>query len=56
MGFDKNPSLNLLHTVTPVIGAVLDYCLDITAEPLFCLRQSPDQSGFTTGVIQRGER
>ena len=48
-------------TVTPIIGAILDYYLDPTAEALFRPKQSPDQLGFTVGVsyllaaIQRGE-
>ena len=48
-------------TVTPIIGAIIDYHLDPTAEAIFRKKQSPDQLGFTAGVsyllasIQRGE-
>ena len=48
-------------TVTPIIGAIIDYHLDPTAEAIFRQKQSPDQLGFTAGVsyllasIQRGE-
>ena len=48
-------------TVTPIIGAIIDYYLDPKAEALFRPSQSPDQLGFTAGIsyllaaIQRGE-
>ena len=48
-------------TVTPIIGAIIDYYLDPKAEAIFRPSQSPDQLGFTAGVsyllaaIQRGE-
>ena len=48
-------------TVTPIIGAIIDYYLDPKAEALFRPHQSLDQLGFTAGVsyllasIQRGE-
>ena len=48
-------------TVTPLLGAIIDYYLDPKAEALFRRVQSPDQLGFTAGVtyllavIQRGE-
>ena len=48
-------------TVTPIIGALIDYHLDPKAEAIFRPSQSPDQLGFTSGVsfllasIQRGE-
>ena len=48
-------------TVTPIIGALIDYYLDPKAEALFRPSQSPEQLGFTAGVsyllaaIQRGE-
>ena len=48
-------------TVTPLIGAILDYYVDPIAEAIFKTIQSPDQLGFTTNLnylmaaIQRGE-
>ena len=48
-------------TVTPIIGALIDYYIDPKAEAMFRPSQSPDQLGFTAGVsfllasIQRGE-
>ena len=48
-------------TVTPILGAIIDYYLDPIAEALFRPSQSPDQLGFTSGIsyllaaIQRGE-
>ena len=48
-------------TVTPIIGAIIDYYIDPKAEAVFRPNQSPDQLGFTAGrsyllaAIQRGE-
>ena len=48
-------------TVSPVLGAIIDYYLDPIAESVFRPVQSPDQLGFSSGlsyllaVIQRGE-
>ena len=48
-------------TVTPIIGAIIDYYLDPPSEALFRKSQSPDQLGFTAGIsyllaaLQRGE-
>ena len=48
-------------TVTPIIGAIIDYYVDPEAESTFRSVQSPDQLGFTAGIsyllaaIQRGE-
>ena len=48
-------------TVTPVLGAIIDYYLDPQSEAVFRPKQSPDQLGFTSGIsyllatIQRGE-
>ena len=48
-------------TVTPILGAIIDYYLDPIAESIFRPAQSPDQLGFTAGVsyllaaVQRGE-
>ena len=48
-------------TVTPIIGAIIDYHIDPIAESTFRRVQSPDQLGFTAGTsyllasIQRGE-
>ena len=48
-------------TVTPIIGAIIDYYVDPVAESIFRPSQSPDQLGFTAGVsyllaaVQRGE-
>ena len=48
-------------TVTPILGAIIDYYLDPKAEAVFRPSQSPDQLGFTAGIsfllaaIQRGE-
>ena len=48
-------------TVSPIIGALIDYYIDPKAEAIFRPKQSPDQLGFTSGIsyllaaIQRGE-
>ena len=48
-------------TVTPVLGAIIDYYLDPIANEIFLPKQSPDQLGFTKGTsyllaaVQRGE-
>jgi hypothetical protein len=48
-------------TVTPIIGAIIDYYVDPVAESIFRQVQSPDQLGFTSGLsylmaaVQRGE-
>ena len=48
-------------TVTPIVGAIIDYYIDPKAEAIFRPIQSPDQLGFTAGVsyllaaLQRGE-
>ena len=48
-------------TVTPQLGAIIDYYIDPAAESIFRKVQSPDQLGFTAGysylmaAIQRGE-
>ena len=48
-------------TVTPIIGAIIDYYLDPIAEALFRTSQSPDQLGFTAEIsyllaaLQRGK-
>ena len=48
-------------TVTPILGAIIDYYIDPKAEAVFRPHQSPDQLGFTSGIsyllaaIQRGE-
>ena len=48
-------------TVSPILGAIIDYYLDPQAEAIFRPKQSPDQLGFTSGIsyllaaIQRGE-
>ena len=48
-------------TVTPILGAILDYYIDPMAESIFRPSQSPDQLGFTAGIsyllaaVQRGE-
>ena len=48
-------------TVTPILGAIIDYYLDPIAEAIFKPQQSPDQVGFTQGIsylvaaVQRGE-
>ena len=48
-------------TVTPILGAIIDYYVDPIAESLFRKVQSPDQLGFTAGLsylmaaVQRGE-
>ena len=48
-------------TVTPILGAIVDYYLDPQAEAVFRPAQSPDQLGFTAGIsyllaaIHRGE-
>ena len=47
-------------TVTPVLGAIIDYYLDPQSEAVFRPKQSPDQLGFTSRIsyllatIQRG--
>ena len=48
-------------TVSPILGAIIDYYLDPKAEAIFRPKQSPDQLGFTSGIsyllaaVQRGE-
>ena len=48
-------------TVSPILGALIDYYIDPKAEAIFRPKQSPDQLGFTSGIsyllgaIQRGE-
>ena len=48
-------------TVSPILGAIIDYYIDPQAEAIFRPTQSPDQLGFTSGLsyllaaIQRGE-
>ena len=48
-------------TVTPILGAIIDYFLDPIAESVFQPSQSPDQVGFTSGMsyllaaLQKGE-
>ena len=48
-------------TVTPILGAIIDYYIDPVAENTFRPVQSKDQLGFTSGVsyllssVQRGE-
>ena len=48
-------------TVTPILGAIIDYYIDPVAESVFRQVQSPDQLGFTAGIsyllasVQRGE-
>ena len=48
-------------TVSPIVGAIIDYYVDPVAESIFRPVQSPDQLGFTAGIsyllaaIQRGE-
>ena len=48
-------------TVTPILGAIIDYYIDPKAEAIFRPVQSPDQLGFTSGIsyllasVQRGE-
>ena len=48
-------------TVSPILGAIIDYYLDPKAEAVFRPHQSPDQLGFSPGIsyllaaIQRGE-
>ena len=48
-------------TVTPILGAIIDYYIDPVAEHIFKQVQSPDQLGFSAGVsyllaaVQRGE-
>ena len=37
-------------TVTPILGAIIDYYLDPKAEAIFRPEQSPDQLGFTAGI------
>ena len=48
-------------TVSPILGAIIDYYIEPQAEAIFRPKQSPDQLGFTSGIsfllaaIQRGE-
>ena len=48
-------------TVSPIVGAILDYYIDPIAESIFAPVQSPDQLGFTSGLsyllaaVERGE-
>ena len=48
-------------TVTPILGAIIDYHVEPPTEAIFRIAQSPDQLGFTSGLsylmaaIQRGE-
>ena len=48
-------------TVTPILGAIIDYYIDPAAEHIFRQVQSHDQLGFTAGIsyllaaLQRGE-
>ena len=48
-------------TVSPILGAIIDYYIDPKAESVFRPHQSPDQLGFTSGIsyllaaVQRGE-
>ena len=48
-------------TVTPILGAIIDYCINPVGEQIFRPHQSKDQLGFTSGVsyllaaIKRGE-
>ena len=48
-------------TVSPILGAIIDYHIDPNAESVFRPHQSPDQLGFTAGIsyllaaVQRGE-
>ena len=48
-------------TVTPIIGAIIDYYIEPESETIFRQVQSPDQMGFTAGLsyllasLQRGE-
>ena len=48
-------------TVSPILGAIIDYYIDPKAEAVFRPHQSPDQLGFTSGIsyllaaVQRGE-
>ena len=62
----KNKSLTKSNsyrriTVSPIIGALIDYYIDPVAESIFQQTQSPDQLGFTGGIsyllaaVQRGE-
>ena len=57
---DKSSSYRRV-TVTPILGAIIDYYLDPMAESIFRPAQSPDQLGFTPGIsyllaaVQRGE-
>ena len=63
-GKNKSASLSSSYrriTVTPILGAIIDYYLDPMAESIFRPKQSPDQLGFTAGIsyllaaVQRGE-
>ena len=57
---DKSSSYRRI-TVTPILGAIIDYYLDPMTESIFRPAQSPDQLGFTAGIsyllaaVQRGE-
>ena len=48
-------------TVSPILGAIIDYYIDPVAEQIFRQVQSPDQLGFTSGIsyllaaVQRGD-
>ena len=48
-------------TVTPILGAIIDYYIDPKAEAIFRPVQSHDQLGFTSGIsyllasVQRGD-
>ena len=48
-------------TVSPILGAIIDYYIDPKAESVFRPHQTPDQLGFTSGIsyllaaVQRGE-
>ena len=55
---DKSSSYRRV-TVTPILGAIIDYYLDPMAEKVFRPAQSPDQLGFRISyllaAVQRGE-
>ena len=58
--FSKSSSYRRI-TVTPILGAIIDYYVEPPTEAIFRLEQSPDQLGFTSGLsylmaaVQRGE-
>ena len=58
--FSKSSSYRRI-TVTPILGAIIDYYVEPPTEAIFRVEQSPDQLGFTSGLsylmaaIQRGE-